>query len=48
MTGKERVAGDREGKDWRVTGKERTGKERVAGDRDGKDWRVTGKERTGG
>ena len=38
MTGKERVAGDREGKDWRVT----------AGDREGKDWRVTGKERTGG
>ena len=31
MTRKERMAGDREGKDWRVTGKER-----VAGDREGK------------
>ena len=31
MTGKERVAGDREGKDWRMAGTER-----VAGDREGK------------
>ena len=43
MAGTERVAGDREGKGWRVAGTER-----VAGDREGKGWRVAGKERVAG